>query len=312
MVKQPLLVVVGPTGIGKSAIAIEVAKRLRGEILSVDSMQVYRGMDVGTAKPTPKEQKGVSHHGIGLIEPTEDFTASAFRQYALQILEEVVVRKHLPILVGGTGLYLRALLDGLCAAPSGDPQYRQKLTLAVARHGAHWLHQELKIKDPLTAKRLHPNDTRRVIRALEVSHLSGKPLSTWQRETKGLAARWRVKLVGLTQGREALYERINQRVDQMLKKGLVQEAKRLHRRRLSKTARQAIGYKELYAHLEGRWDLDEAIEKIRQESRRYAKRQMTWFRKDKRVQWIVIQPGQTAIQVANQVVKQYRKGCPKG
>ena len=302
MIQRPqLLVIVGPTGSGKSAVALELAKSLGGEILSADSMQVYRGMDIGTDKPAVADRAAVPHHGIDLVEPQIEFTIAMYRRYALATLQAISARGHLSIMVGGTGLYVRAVLDGLCPAPPANEAYRRTLAVEVAHTGSARLYARLLEADPTTATRLHPHDTRRIIRALEVHHTSGRPLSQWQRQTTGLGSQWDVQQVGLRRSRPDLYARIEARVEQMVAAGLVEEARALYTKGVSRTAAQALGYKELFAAFEGCWSVGCAIQCLLRGTRRYAKRQMTWFRRDPRITWLALEgqepPAQTTTRV---------------
>ncbi|OGX41412.1 MAG: tRNA (adenosine(37)-N6)-dimethylallyltransferase MiaA [Omnitrophica WOR_2 bacterium RIFCSPHIGHO2_02_FULL_68_15] len=285
--RRPLLIVlVGPTASGKSALAVELAERLDGELLSADSMQVYRGMDIGTGKPSPDERRRAPHHGIDLVEPQIEFTVAMYRRYAVSTLQAIQGRSRVPIFIGGTGLYIRAVLDGLCPAPEAQPAYRQTLMAEASTLGPEPLHVRLQQVDPAAADRIHPHDARRIIRALEVYHVSGRPLSAWQRQTSGLAQTWDVRQVGLLPPRELLDARINVRVLAMVEAGLVEEARGLHAAGVSRTAAQALGYKELFAAFEGRWSMDEAVARIQHDTRRYARRQLTWFRRDPRITWL--------------------------
>ena len=249
-------------------------------------MQVYRGMDIGTGKPSPDERRRAPHHGIDLVEPQIEFTVAMYRRYAVSTLQAIQGRGRVPILIGGTGLYIRAVLDGLCPAPEAQPAYRQTLMAEASTLGPEPLHVRLQQVDPAAADRIHPHDARRIIRALEVYHVSGRPLSAWQRQTSGLAQTWDVRQVGLLPPRELLDARINVRVLAMVEAGLVEEARGLHAAGVSRTAAQALGYKELFAAFEGRWSMDEAVARIQHDTRRYARRQLTWFRRDPRITWL--------------------------
>ncbi len=281
-----LVVLVGPTAGGKSALALALAERIGGEILSADSMQVYRGMDIGTGKPSAAERRRVPPHGIDLVEPQIECTVAMYRRYAVAALSAIHARGRVPIMVGGTGLYVRAVVDGLCPAPPADPAYRETLAREACSAGAGPLHTRLQQTDPAAAARIHPHDARRIIRALEVHHVSGRPLSAWQQQTHGLTDTWQVRQVGLLPPRDALDARINARVLAMVSAGLIEEARGLHAAGVSRTAGQALGYKELFAAFEGRWSVDEAVARIQHDTRRYARRQLTWFRHDPRITWM--------------------------
>ncbi len=284
--KLPLLALVGPTAVGKTALSVALAQRLGAEIISGDSMQIYRGMDIGTAKITPAEMQGVPHHLIDIRSPDEPFSVAEFRTLVDGLAAEIVGRGRLPMLVGGTGLYVRAVLQEYSfSEQETDYELRERLTAEEATHGAGHLHQRLQEVDPEAAERLHPNDLRRVVRALEVYLTTGVPISATQ--TAGEAPpRYDDLFIGLTMDRERLYSRIDQRVDLMLQAGLKEEVLDLLTRYSPKlAAMEAIGYREMVWHLRGLLTLRECAELIRRNTRRFAKRQLTWFRRDERIQW---------------------------
>ena len=282
--------IVGPTGVGKTGTALAIAERLDAEIISMDSMQIYRHMDIGTAKPTREEQARVPHHMIDVVDPHERFTTSAYREMAFQAMEEIFARGKQPLLVGGTGLYLNAVSYEMSLGVSGaDPQMRDRLRgIAQQPDGAQRLHSMLMRADPQSAQRLHPNDVRRVMRALEIYESTGKTRSEQEDERKREGP-YHITVYGLSMPREALYARINKRVNAMMEAGLVDEVKALLAWGVVPNeeggAMQAIGYKEMAAALAGEMTMDQAVERIKQGSRRYAKRQWTWFRHDERVKW---------------------------
>lgn len=281
-----LLVIVGPTAVGKTALSLHLAKQFQGEIISGDSMQVYRGMDIGTAKATAEERAKVPHHLLDLLSPDEAFSVQEFQQLARQTIAEIWHRDHLPILVGGTGLYIEAATYDYQVPPvKENKSLREQLQKLVTQEGNQSLFQKLRAVDPVTADRLHPNDVKRVIRALEVYQATGKPFSAFKQEPKPLYEN--MLWVGLTMPREQLYQRINQRVDQMLEQGLVEEVKMLRAQGYHSqlTSMQAIGYKEILSYLEGEITLEEAIHLIKKGSRRYAKRQFSWFRRIRNIHW---------------------------
>ncbi len=285
--KGPLVVLVGPTAVGKTAVAIELALALNGEVVTADSMQVYKGMDIGTAKPTPRETKGVPHHLIDVVTPDTPFNVALYRDMAHRVIAEVHARGRVPIVSGGTGLYIRAVLDEFLFPDQGaDPALRCRLQEMAAEHGPEHLYAMLVRVDPERAAELHPNDVRRVIRALEVYEVTGRPMSEHIREAKAKSPRYRDVRIGLIRPRSELYERINRRVDEQLRRGLVEEVKTLRSRYpLQDTALQALGYKEIIAFLDGECSLDEAVRRLKRETRRYAKRQLTWFRRDESITW---------------------------
>lgn len=286
--KIPLLVVTGPTASGKTRLAVELCLANGGEVISADSMQIYRGMAIGTAKPTREEMQGVPHHLLDFLEPEESFSVADYVALARQEIERVYARGHLPVLCGGTGLYISALIDNLEFAPMpSDPALRAELEAFVRERGNEAALELLRQCDPALAATLHPHNIGRVLRALEVYRLTGRPMSVHQAEARRNPSPYRLCMLGLAFAeRQRLYERINQRVDAMLEAGLLEELAALQQRRLSKTAQQAIGYKEFSGYLRGEQTLAEAVERLKMQTRRYAKRQLTWFRRDKRVEWI--------------------------
>ena len=288
---EPVLAIVGPTATGKSALGVAVAGSLGGEIVSADALQVYRGFDVGTAKPGPEERARVPHHLIDVLEPHERYSAGEFARRAREAIAEIQGRGRVPVVVGGSGLYLRALCDGISPVPAGDPQVRRELRERLAAEGLAPLREELRRLDPATVERLGAGDTQRVLRALEVALVSGRPLSAWTAEQPFGAQGIAVIRVGLTLPRSILYDQIAVRVARMLEAGWLEEVAALLRRGFSPAlpAFQAIGYRQLVRHLEGVESLETAIADIVRETRRFAKRQETWFRKEPEVTWFSAQ-----------------------
>lgn len=287
MARGKLLAVVGPTAIGKSEVALALAELFDGEVVSADSMQVYRGMDIGTGKLPPEERRGIPHHLIDVVDPQETFNVAEYQRRALAAIADIRGRGRLPLLVGGTGLYFRAVVrEFLFPGPGSDPDLRAKLAAEAESLGSPELHRRLKDVDPVAAERIHPNDRRRIIRALEVYTLTGRPISEYQKAR--LEPRFDLLCVGLTASRESLYRRIEARVDKMVAMGLVDEVRQLVERGLESwlTAVQALGYKEFFPHLRGEEELATAVARLKQETRRYAKRQLTWFRREPDVQWL--------------------------
>ena len=290
MKKPIVLAIVGPTGSGKTKTAIALSQALNGEIVSMDSMQIYCGMDIGTAKPTQQERAQAVHHMIDVAQPDEVFTVSSYREMAVGVIDDILARGKLPILAGGTGLYLNALSYEMNLGENGASHaLRDELNrLAQEPGGPKHLHDRLAQVDPASAQRLHENDIRRVIRALEVFETTGKPLSEMASDEKEEGP-YHVMAYGLSYPRDVMYARINARVDQMMRDGLVDEVKALLARgiepRREGGAMQAIGYKEIVSALRGEISMEEAVALIKQGSRRYAKRQWTWFRHDVRVKW---------------------------
>jgi tRNA dimethylallyltransferase len=274
------LVLTGPTGSGKSRLALALAERLGGEIIAMDSMTLYRGMDVGTAKPTAADRRRIPHHLIDVLDPWQSTSVAWWLGQAQRCYQDVTRRGKRALFVGGTPLYLKALLHGLFDGPPADDELRRRLTGEAEAHGSAALHRRLAERDPATAARLHPNDVRRIIRALEVRELTGRPISDFQEQWAKSPGGVNDRVLWLDVPRAQLYERINARVREMIAAGLVDEVRRLREAAhpLSREASQAVGYKELFDHLEGRRTLEEAVVQIQLRSRRLAKRQLTWFR----------------------------------
>lgn len=283
-----LVVILGPTASGKSALGIRLAEELGGEVLVCDSTQVYRHFDIGTAKVPPAEQRGIPHHLVDLVEPDEIFSAGEYRRQALEVLEDVRRRNKVPILTAGTGLYLRALLEGLAEAPTRSEELRERLRKKARQCGPGHLHKLLARLDRETAERIAPRDTQKIIRALEIRILAGKPVGEIHRRGRAGLEGYRVTKIGLLPPRAALYARINARVEAMIGLGWADEVRKLIARGVPPVAKpfQFIGYSELREYLEGRLSLDAATKQIQQATRRFAKRQITWFRKEPAIQWL--------------------------
>ncbi len=280
MTKPKVIAVVGPTASGKTALSVELAKRLNGEIISCDSMQVYVGMDIGTAKVTKEEMQGIPHHLIDIAEPTESFSCADYAELAVKAADDIISRGKTPIFCGGTGLYLDSVLT---VTKLSDAETDEELRASLWKLSPDELHAKLSELDPLSAEAIHKNNVKRVIRALEICITTGRPKSEWDAESRTEGRRYDDTVLFLDfKKRELLYERIDKRVDTMVSSGLLEEVKRLNYPKFrASTASQAIGYKEILAYLDGLCTLDEAIETIKQFSRNYAKRQLTWFRRNK-------------------------------
>jgi tRNA dimethylallyltransferase len=282
----PLVAIVGPTASGKSALGVWLAERLGGEVVLCDSTQVYRYFLIGTAKPTPEEQRGIRHHLMDLLEPQEVFTAGEYRRRALEVLEDLRQRERLPILTVGTGLYLRVLLEGLADAPTRSEELRARLDLRARQHGGEYLHRLLKRLDRAAASRIAPRDRPKLIRAIEVCLLAGRPITEVHRAGRLRLEGFAPLKVGLMPRRGELYRRIERRVESMLERGWLDELKDAVARVVPAAKPfEFIGYRELRAHLAGEMSLAEAVTAIQQATRRYAKRQITWFRKEPDVRW---------------------------
>ncbi len=295
----------GPTASGKTSVGLQLAKRLHAEIISLDSMALYRGMDIGTAKPPLAERADVPHHLIDVIEPHEPFSVARYVAAAHDKAAEIKTRGRQVLFVGGTPLYLKAMVRGLFQGPEADWAFREQLQRQIGADGPDALHARLAEVDPASADKLHPNDTRRVIRSLEVFHLTGRPISQLQREFDNVTPPELCRVFVLDWPREMLYERINRRVDAMFSAGLVEEVGRLIGRDkpLSRTASQAVGYRETIAHLSGDADLDETIGRIKTRTRQFAKRQMTWFRSLQECRAVAVDEGEGAEGIAGRITK---------
>jgi tRNA dimethylallyltransferase len=283
----PLVAIVGPTASGKSALGVKLAERFGGEVVACDSTQLYRGFDVGTAKPSLSERQGIPHHLIDVLGPKDDATAGGYRQLALQVLEDLRKRERLPVFTVGTGLYLRALLEGLANVPQRSEELRERLRASVEEHAPGHLHRILRRLDPEAAQKIAPADEQKLIRAIEVCILTRKPISEVHRTGRVPLEGWRALKIGLMPPREKLNERIHARTDAMLEQGWMREVQALLKNGLSEDSKpfDFIGYRELRAVLRAELNLEEARGAIQQATRRYAKRQLTWFRKEQHVRW---------------------------
>lgn len=289
-IKPKVLAVVGATASGKTALGVEIAKKYNGEIISADSMQVYKGLDIASAKPTVEEMQGIPHHLIDFLERDVVFSVSDYVNLANEKIKDIHSRGKLPVIVGGTGLYVDSLLDNVKFSDGGsDEVYREELYSIVRENGNEFLHNMLKSVDPVSAENIHMNNVVRVVRALEVYRVTGRLFSELKAESRMTESPYSSLIIGLNfHDRQILYDRINRRVDEMLKNGLIEEAESLWRVGGQRTASNAIGYKELIPYFENTMSLSDCIDKIKQETRRYAKRQLTWFRKNTRIQWLFL------------------------
>jgi len=285
---SPLIAIVGPTASGKSALAVWLAQQLGGEVVACDSTQLYRGFDVGTAKPTAEERRDVAHHLIDVLDPREESTAGGYRERAIAVLEDLRARKRLPIFTVGTGLYLRALLEGLADVPLRSEELRERLWASVAAHSPGHLHRILERLDPVSAEKIAAGDEQKLIRAVEICLLAKKPLSEVHRAGRNPLRGWRAVKIGLSPEREALYQRIHVRTEAMLAAGWMEEVRDLVASGLPADAKpfDFIGYRELSAVLNCEMKFEEAKAAIQQATRRYAKRQLTWFRRDTKIHWL--------------------------
>lgn len=289
MDRKPLIILAGPTAVGKTSLSIRLAKETGGEIISADSMQVYRHMDIGSAKITKEEMDGVSHYLVDVLEPEEEFNVVRFQQMAKEAAEKIWEKGKIPLVVGGTGFYIQALLYDIDFTENdGDESYRRQLEQKASdEEGASELYEMLKTVDPKAAQEIHPRNIKRIIRALEFYHQTGRKISEHNEIQRQKESPYNYAYFVLTDERSRLYERIDQRVDLMMEQGLLDEVRYLKERGVRKdsTAMQGLGYKELYAYLEGEYPLDEAVRIIKRDTRHFAKRQLTWFKRERDVIW---------------------------
>lgn len=287
--KKPLIILTGPTAVGKTELSIQLAKKIKGSIISADSMQVYRHMDIGSAKIQKEEMQEIPHYLIDTFEPDEEFHVVKFQEYAKKYLEEIYEEGRIPIVAGGTGFYIQALLYDIdFTEEQEDSAYRKELEKIAKEQGAHILHEKLKAVDAKSAEEIHENNIKRVIRALEFYHLSGEKISEHNEKERQKESPYNFAYFVLNDERERLYDRINQRVDIMLEQGLVEEVKKLkdmgyHKQMVSM---QGLGYKEILDYLDGAYTLEEAVYRIKRDTRHFAKRQLTWFRREREVHWV--------------------------
>lgn len=308
-----IITIAGPTASGKTALSIQLAKEMDGEIVSCDSMQVYKDMDIGTAKPTPEEQQGIPHHMLSVAEPWEDFSVSRYCAMADPIVEDILRRGKSPIIVGGTGLYMDALIRGNAFAPCPSTGRREELEALAASQGIEAVIERLRAVDPESAARLHPSDQKRIIRAMEVYLETGMTITEHNRKTQEIPPKYHpIRFALADRQRQTLYDRIDRRVDAMVEAGLIEEIQGLLARGIPEkcTAMQAIGYKEFVAALHGACSLEEAAGQVKQSSRRYAKRQLTWFRRNPENIWLIREDGQTSMEILESA-RQYLRDFDK-
>ncbi len=288
--QKPLVVLAGPTAVGKTRLSIHLAQALNGEVISADSMQVYRHMDIGSAKITPEEMGQIPHHLIDVLDPEEDFHVVRFQQMAKQALLDIWGRGRVPLLVGGTGFYIQAVVRDISFGEERDSEngYRQELESLAKQKGALWLHEKLAAVDPEAARQIHPNNQKRVLRALEYYHDTGNLISDHNREQQAKASAYNCAYFVLNDDRALLYQRIENRVDRMMADGLLKEVKALQERGCTRdmASMQGLGYQEILAYLEGEYSLEEAVRRIKRDTRHFAKRQLTWFKREKEVIWV--------------------------
>ena len=309
--KIPLIAIVGPTASGKTSLAVEICKRLGGEAVSCDSMQIYEGMDIATAKPTVEEMQGIPHHLIGFLSPDEQFSVAKYCEMARECVNDITNRNKKAVLVGGTGLYYSSLTDNISFfEEETDFDYREELKRRAESEGAEVLLEELRRVDPEAASQLHINNLGRIMRALEIYHATGKTKTEQNNQSRLNPSPFEVTAICLdARDRQFLYNRINLRVDLMLEAGLLEEAKRFFDSPLGNTAKQAIGYKELDPYFKGEKTLDECIENLKMQTRRYAKRQLTWFRRDERINFLYIDDYASADELADAACRLIERGA---
>ncbi len=304
------LIILGPTAVGKTAAAVLLAERIGGEIVSADAFQVYRGMDIATAKPSPEELARVPHHLVDILDPGEEYSAARFRELALPLIEEIKGRGAVPIVSGGAGMYIRVLVDGIFPSPPADRELRARLRAEEAERGPGYLHGQLARRDPVSAERIHPRNVKRIIRALEVLELTGTAISSLQREWGEAdgGAESSFLLIGLNRERADLDSRIDRRAEEMFERGLLEETRGLLEtgRLESGPARLALGYREAAGCLRGEYGEEEAVRRLAAATRRFARRQLTWWRKEPRIEWIDLGPGTLPGEAAEKIVGIFR------
>lgn len=285
--RYPLIVVLGPTAVGKTDLSLNMAENLNAEIISADSMQIYKEMNIGTAKVSKKIRNKIPHHMIDVIKPDQNFSVADYQEYIDNLIPKIINKGKIPLMVGGTGLYINAVVDGFML-PDMEPDYnlRKDLRQKSKKHGNEYVHDILKEIDPPLAEKLHPNDLRRVIRGIEIYRITGKTKTYYKDKQEKKKERYKTIKIGLKREREELYHRINERVEKMIEKGLIEEVKYLKNKyNLSKTAAQALGYKEIMSYLNDEYDINEAKRIIKRDSRHYAKKQLSFFKRDKKINW---------------------------
>lgn len=304
--KIDLLVLVGPTAVGKTTLSIDIAKKLNGEIISADSMQIYKYMDIGTAKVSLEEMDNIPHYMLDIVYPDEEFTVADFKNRSEKHIEKIYGNGKLPILVGGTGLYLNSIVYELrFTKVESNEKFRKKYDDLANIYGNEYIYDKLNKVDSVSAKRINVNDRQRIIRALEIFNETGKPMSYYNKNFRKETEKYNLTMIGLTMDRAELYSRINKRVDLMLEEGLICEVKKLMDMGYSKdlVSMQGIGYKEIIAYLDGKTGLEETTNILKRNTRRYAKRQLTWFRRDNRIKWIDINEFNSIENISESIIR---------
>lgn len=301
--KKKIIFLVGPTAVGKSMVSFELAKRINAEIISCDSMQVYKELNIASDKAPKSIRRRIPHYLIDVVSVKEDYNVSNYRKQAIEAIEKIHNRGKLPLVVGGSGLYMKVLLDGIFQEGQSDQKIRKRLYALAEKYGKNYLFKRLLKVDPRAATKIHLHDLRRIVRALEIHEATNKPISQLQKNTKGLFLDYDIKLFGLSMDRSKLYERINLRVEEMFKNGLVGEIKKVLKKKLSLTARKIIGIQEIKSFLNNKCSEDQTKDLLKRNTRHYAKRQLTWFRKEKRIIWIEVKEKQKPISVAKKIIR---------
>ena len=303
-----LTFIVGPTAVGKSEIGLRAAPCLDAQIVCCDAMQVYKEISIASDKPSLQARSRILHHLVDIISVTEDFNVARYRQLAMAAINDIQACGKMPLIVGGTGMYMSVLLDGIFEGVAVGEDLREELIQELSAKGGVFMHERLRTLDPQAAAKIHPNDPQRIIRALGVALSTGKPISSLQQKREGLWGKLPIKLFALNRAREELYQRAEARIEEMFARGLVEEIKQVAALPLSATARKIIGIPEVMGYLKGEHDLERAKYLMKLNTRHYVKRQLTWFRRDKRMTWIDIAPNQSAAQVADKVLEKMGAG----
>ena len=303
---KKIIFIVGPTGVGKTAVSLVLAKRLKTEIVSCDSMQVYKDINIASNKPFTKILQEIPHHLINAVSITKEFDVVLFRKKAVETIHKIHKKNKIPLIVGGSGLYMQVLLDGIFKGPKKNERLRQELEKEAQVKGNQVLYQRLQEIDPRAAAKIHPHDRRRIIRALEVSLTASEPISELQKNRRGLWGKFDIKIFALNRDRRELYESIDKRVEWMFQDGLVGEIQGLLPKKWSRTAEGLLGIKEVKGYLRGEYDLEKAKYLMKLNTRHYAKRQLTWFRKDKRIRWMMIDKDQTTAEIVSGILEEIK------
>jgi len=308
---KALLIILGPTAVGKTEVALSLLKKIKGEIISADSRQIYKNMDIGTAKPSKEVREEFPHHLVDIFSPDKIFSAAEFKERAEIIIKSLQKENKLPIIVGGSGLYIKVVVDGIFVGPGANWQLREQLKERARKEGEKSLYQELERIDPLAASRIHPHDEIRVIRALEVYYLTKKPISSYQKQR--LSSLSNTLIIGLRRERALLYQLINQRVDKMIKEGLISEVESLLKRGYSENlfSLQGLGYKHIVKYLRGDYTKEEAIRLMKRDTRRFAKRQLNYFKQDKRIIWLDMEKYSSPEDVSKEIIKILSEKLPQ-